>query len=530
MKLDIVLINPPSRFRVYQSLGKELAAIENPVWAGLIASFCRQRGLSVAIVDGEAEELLPEQVATVVKDMDPRLAVVVVYGHQPSASTQIMTAASRVCTALKELAPEQKILLVGGHVAALPDRTLSEEDADFVAAGEGLHTITALIEALKCAAPDFSKIPGLWYRDKDGVRVTPERPLISNLDEEIPDQAWDLLTMRQYRAHNWHCLAGQNRQPYAALYTTLGCPYHCSFCCIQAPFRRGEQAAGLPSTTNSYRYWSAEHIIRQIDLLVNRYGISNIKIADEMFVLNRKHVLGICERIIERKYDLNIWAYSRVDTIKDGLLDKLREAGFTWLALGIEAGAERVRANVDKSLEQEKVYRVIERIRAAGINVIGNFIFGLPEDDMDTMQATLDLAMDLNCEFANFYSAMAYPGSPLYAQAVAANIPLPESWTGYSQHSRDCLPLPTRYVTARDVLSFRDDSFQRYYTNPAYLGMVERRFGPTMVQHLRDMNSHRLERDLLNGKLNVPLVTLPAPKNAIDRPGDLVKMVPTTVH
>src|SRR5262249_26196854 len=144
-------------------------------------------------------------------------------------------------------------------------------------------------------------------------------------------------------------------------------------------------------------------------------------------------------------------------------------------------------------------------------NVIGNYIFGLPEDDLETMQATLDLAIDLNCEFANFYSAMAYPGSPLYALAARQGLPLPRSWTGYSQHSRDCLPLPTRYVTAREVLRFRDDAFLRYYSNPRYLDMIARRFGPETVAHIRQMSSHWLERDLLQGKEDVPQPMLPRP-------------------
>src|SRR5438105_2883749 len=122
--LDIVLINPSSRTQVYQSLGMRLAAVENPVWAGLMATFCRQQGLSVEIIDAEAEELVAAEVADRVDALDPVLAVVVVYGHQPSASTQIMTAAGEVCTALKQLWPARKILVVGGHAAALPERTL----------------------------------------------------------------------------------------------------------------------------------------------------------------------------------------------------------------------------------------------------------------------------------------------------------------------------------------------------------------------------------------------------------------------
>jgi anaerobic magnesium-protoporphyrin IX monomethyl ester cyclase len=522
-KLDLVLINPSSRTHVYQSLGKTLTAVENPVWAGLMATFCRTRGLSVELIDAEAEELTVEQVAERVEYLDPVLVVVVVYGHQPSASTQIMTASGQVCTAIKRLVPEQNILLAGGHVAALPERTLREEDADFVATGEGLHTMVQLVAALRSPVPAFSGVPGLYYREGETIRRTPDTPLIGNLDVEMSGVAWDLLPMARYRAHNWHCLGGLPRQPYAALYTTLGCPYHCSFCCIQAPFKSGEQAGGLKETANSYRYWSPDMVLQQIDLLVNKYGVRNIKIADEMFVLNRKHVLGICDRIIARGYDLNIWAYTRVDTVKDGMLDKLK-AGVNWLAFGIEAGADRVRDNVDKSFDQEEVYEVLHWVRNAGINVIGNYIFGLPEDDLETMQATLDLALDLRCEFANFYSAMAYPGSPLYARAVRQGVPLPRKWTGYSQHSRDCLPMPTRYLPAREVLRFRDEAFLKYYSDPHYLAMIERRFGCETVAHLREMTGHRLERHLLDGRLNVPSVLLPAENTQTNEPHERISL------
>ena len=83
---------------------------------------------------------------------------------------------------------------------------------------------------------------------------------------------------------------------------------------------------------------------------MNTYGVRNIKFADEMFVLNQRHVLGICDLIIERGYDLNIWAYARVDTVKDGMLDKLKRAGFNWLALGIEAANDGVLTDVGQAL------------------------------------------------------------------------------------------------------------------------------------------------------------------------------------
>jgi anaerobic magnesium-protoporphyrin IX monomethyl ester cyclase len=493
-QLDLVLVNPANRKRIYQSLGSNLSAIEPPVWAGLMATFVRKQGISVQIIDACAEELSPEETAERMAELNPILTAVVVYGHQPSASTQVMTGASAVCTAIKQRSPNQKILLVGGHVAALPERTLREEDADFVALGEGLYTLLELIQTLKSDQCNYSNVRGLCYWDGNTVKANPAAPLLQDLDKQMPGVAWELLPMTRYRSHNWHCFDGLQRQPYAALYTTLGCPFHCSFCCIQAPFKSGEKELGYKEITNSYRFWSPQAVIAQIDILVNQYGVRNIKIADEMFVLNPKHVLGICNLIIERGYDLNIWAYARVDTIRDEMLEKLKQAGFNWLALGIEAASDRVRDDVQKGFDQEDVYKTIEKVRAVGINVIGNYIFGLPEDDLESMQATLDLALELNCEFANFYSAMAYPGSPLYNLALKEGWSLPKNWSGYSQHAVDSLPLPTKYLSASEVLRFRDQAFQIYFNNPKYLDMITQKFGAETAKHIQEMTAHQLVR------------------------------------
>lgn len=492
--MDLVLINPSSRTQVYQVLGKELAAIEPPVWAGLMATFARLKGINVAIVDAEAEDLTVDQTVSRVLELRPTLTAIVVYGHQPSASTQNMTAASAVCTALKNAEPGLNILMVGGHVASLPERTLREEKTDFVCSGEGLYTLVELVNALKAGASDLSKVPDLWVRQNGGVQRTHPAPLLRDLDNEMPGIAWDLMPMDRYRAHNWHCFGHLQRQPYVAIYTTLGCPYHCSFCCIQAPFKSGEKEIGMKETVNSYRFWSPKRVVDDLEMLVNKYGVRNVKFADEMFVLNPRHVLGICDLIIERKLDLNIWAYARVDTVREGMVDKLRQAGVLWLAFGIEAASEKVRAEVDKGFDQDDIYRTLDRVRQADINVIGNYIFGLPEDDEETMQATLDMALDLNCEFANLYAAMAYPGSALYQQALKEGWPLPEAWTGYSQHSEDTLPLPTKHLTAAEVLRFRDQAFQTCYSSPRYLDMVNKKFGPDTVAHIKQMASHKLVR------------------------------------
>lgn len=494
--VDLLLINPGGRKKVYQELSKELVAVEPPLWAGLIAGFIRPRGFSVQILDANAENLSPEEVADKVVQTNPLLAAVVVYGHQPSATTQTMPAAGAICTAIKERFPEIKILMLGGHVAALPERTLREEDADFVCGGEGPYTVLDLLEVLKSGPPsDYGKVRGLWYWENKVPRQNPPAPLVKDLDHEMPGAVWDLLPMEKYRAHNWHCFGGLKREPYASIYTTLGCPYHCTFCCIQAPFKPGEKTLGYKEEVNSYRFWSPAAVVGQIDKLVNQYGVRNIKFEDEMFVLNEKHVLGVCDLLIERGYDLNIWAYARIDTVKEHLLDKMRRAGIRWLGFGIESASEHVRDIAAKSFGLNDIRKTLEKVRTAGINFGANFIFGLPEDTLETMQETLDMAIDLDPDWANFYSAMAYPGSKLYALALKEKIPLPESWIGYSQHAYETLPLPTKYVSAGEVLRFRDEAFEKFFRHPTYLAHIEKKFGPETLQHVNQMTArHRLKR------------------------------------
>lgn len=498
--LDVLLVNPGSRAAVYQQLGDRYSAIEPPSLAGLFATYLRQRGLSVEIVDAPAHNLSPAGVAETIRDnFEPALIVMVVYGFQPSASTQNMTAAGETCSAIKALRGDLRIMMTGTHPAALPERTLLEEKIDFVCDREGPETILLTAQALKARSADFSKIPSLWYRDGAAIRSNAPGELMDDLDGNMPGVAWDLLPMDKYRAHNWHCFEHiHQREPYVSMHTSLGCPYRCAFCCINAPFGK-----------SSYRMWSPETVIKEIDLLVDQHGVKNIKFVDEMFVLNRNHVLGICDHIIERGHKLNIWAYARVDTVKDEFLDKLARAGFRWLALGIESGSKHVRDGVEKGrFGSTEILKVVRKIQDAGINVIGNYIFGLPDDTHESMQETLDLALEANCEFANFYCAMAYPGSKLYGLAVEKRWQLPDSWIGYSQHSYETLPLRTDTLTSAEVLKFRDDAFHRYFTDTAYLGMAQRKFGEDVVAHLRDMTKIRLRRRLLEqGTAKNPTLT-----------------------
>jgi radical SAM superfamily enzyme YgiQ (UPF0313 family) len=377
--------------------------------------------------------------------------------------------------------------MTGTHPAALPRRTMEDEAVDFVCDLEGPATILKTLRALDAGLTDFSDIPSLWWRQDGGI-VAPksQEPLLADLDSEMPGIAWDLMDMSRYRAHNWHCFDHiDQRSPYASIHTSLGCPYKCSFCCIGAPF--GERR---------YRMWGPETVLKEIDFLVENFGVKNIKFVDEMFVLNKRHVMGICEQLAKRDYGVNIWAYARVDTVQDEFLDALKAAGVNWLCLGIESASGHVRDGADKIYGNNDIIDVVRRIQGAGIYVIGNYIFGLPDDSIERMRQTLDLALELNCEFANFYSAMAYPGSSLYQSAVAQKLELPARWQDFSQHGYATKPLRNEFCSAAEILRFRDDAFTTYFTHRPYLDMVRDKFGQPVVDHIARMVDIPLARKL----------------------------------
>lgn len=265
-RTDILLIKPGSQRELYGSLSDDsLTAIEPPLWAGLMATFLRMKGNRVEMIDVEAEKLSLSKVIERITEVNPLLVGIIVSGTNPSASTMNMFGARTVLEEMSRRGLNVKTVLAGLHPSALPRRTMEEEKTDFVCEGEGFYTLSELIKALKRDdEKGVERIRGLWYR-RDGKVIGNERaPLIEDLDKELPYVSWDLLPMDRYRAHNWHCFQepGQRREPYAVIYTSLGCPFRCHFCCINALF-------GGPGI----RYRSPEKVVEEIDFLVNAYSL-----------------------------------------------------------------------------------------------------------------------------------------------------------------------------------------------------------------------------------------------------------------
>ena len=296
---------------------------------------------------------------------------------------------------------------------------------------------------------------------------------------------WSLFNMEKYHTHNWH-IWGSKRTlaPYGTVHTSVSCPFKCKFCTIHSYY----------GSKYATRY--TESVINDFNALSN-LGVINVKVMDELFITKKS--IPLLQAIInETPNNFNIWGYSRVDTLPCDL-ETVKAAGVNWLCLGIESGNQEIRESMNKGkFTNEDIRNAVARLKDAGISVLGNFMFGFPNDTFATIQETLDLATELNCEYSNFYCVVPYPGTELEEYAKTQNWELPTSPSQYAQYAYDFLPLPTKYLTAKEVLKFRDNAWLRYHRNPEYLKMVLGQFGMDVLSDINVMTNKKLERKLLS--------------------------------
>jgi len=172
------------------------------------------------------------------------------------------------------------------------------------------------------------------------------------------------------------------------------------------------------------------------------------------------------------------------------------------LALGIEAGSQTVRVTSSKgSFKDTNVRDICKTIEDHDINVISNFIVGLPNDNYQTMLATMQLALELNTPMMNVYPCMKLPGSQFYSDAKQRFEQIPERYEEFAFLSYDSMPTGTDELSNKEVIGFRDYFWKSYFTNPFYLNKVERLFGPAQRANVEEMASHTLKRKLLENDL-----------------------------
>jgi anaerobic magnesium-protoporphyrin IX monomethyl ester cyclase len=402
--MDNVIVNPNNR------LLSPYAGIEPPLWAGLIASDLKSKDKQVAVIDAEAMNWDVERTCKEIRALKPKEVLIVVAGNNPSvSSTPKMFVTKKLCDNLRDL----KVSVTGLHPSALPKET----------------------------------------EEYLGVPV-----LKGKIFEGCPDIPFGLFPMNEYQAHVWHCLDGSPRSPYASVYTSLNCPFICEFCPVHT----------LYDGSRTVWYRDINKLIRELSILHDVYKVRNIKFWDEMFTLKKERVKEICNRIIQTGYEFNIWTYVRVDSIEPELLKLMKRAGINWVAYGFESGSDKILGASHKKATVEKARQAVEWSHQAGMNIMGNFMFGLPSDDIITMQETLDFAKSLNLEFVNMYACESMPGSQLYKG---------EDWTKFGQFN-------THQTEAK---KFTDYAFREFFTDLDYLDHIRNKFGEQSVKTIKEM-------------------------------------------
>lgn len=502
-QLDVLFVNADSSALAYQDLSKDYSAIEPPTWCLLLAQSCRAKGFGVAILDCGAERLSDLKALQRIREANPRLVCFVVYGQNPNSGTTNMIGATALAALVKGSYPEYKTCFVGSHTSALPLEVLRHPNIDFVLLNEGVYALQNLLRT--DLVEKLDQVRGIGHKSGGVPQLTAPEHVVPHerMDADLPGYAWDLLPFRErpmdlYRAHFWHAEFNHNyRTPFAAIYTSLGCKFKCDFCMINIVNRVDNTEGVVAANSPNMRFWSPQFILGEFDKLA-QMGVETIRISDEMFFLNKNYYEPLLTGIVERGHRFRMWSYSRIDTVRPNYLELFRKAGVNWLALGVEAASQVIRREVSKgSFQEVNIRHVAKTIQESGINIISNYIFGFPDDTIESMQQTLDLALELNTEMANMYPCQALPGSTLYNTARANGWALPDSYAGYAFLSYESQPLPTRHCTAAQVLEFRDKAWQKYFTRPEYLSLVEKRFGQEQRQNVEAMARIKLRRKLL---------------------------------
>ncbi|MBL18761.1 MAG: B12-binding domain-containing radical SAM protein [Flavobacteriaceae bacterium] len=500
---EVLFVNPDSSIAAYQDLAKTYSAIEPPTWALLLAEAVRKNGHDPEILDCDAERLTLDQSLARIDNSSAKLVVFVLYGQNPNSGTTSMIGAVKLATAAKNAGITTPVCFCGSHTQALPGEVLALDCVDFVLLNEGVYALNNLLSSNLCS--DLQSIKGIGHK-VDGKVVMNQPEIVvpqDRLDEDMPGYAWDLLPYKSvpldlYRSHFWHAgFDHKKRTPFAAIYTSLGCQFACNFCMINILNRVDNGIWVDASHSRGMRYWSPEWVKREMKKLAD-LGVKTLRISDEMFFLNRKYYNPILENCVREDFGFNMWTYSRVDSVRPKALELFKKAGVNWLALGVEAGNQIVRQEVSKgSFKEVNIREICDEITKSGIYTINNYIFGFPEDNYETMQQTLDLAIELNSEMANMYPCQALPGSPLYNEAKVNGWELPDRYEEFAFLSYECKPLQTKHLSAEQVVSFRDKAWNTYFSNPVYLDLVEQKFGVIERRNVEEMAKIKLKRKIL---------------------------------
>jgi radical SAM superfamily enzyme YgiQ (UPF0313 family) len=402
-----------------------------PLDLAYTAALLRKSDISVTLLDASTLNIPPSGVVKRVIQEGPDFVGI------PSAWGSIGFDID-LARELKDRLPSTKIVLWGPNVTVLPEIALSSGYIDYVILGEPEKPF------LDIANGRFAE--NIAYRLDDRF-IEKKRTLLEDLDW-LPFPSRDLLPNERYIAPY------VPRNPFTTILTSRGCPYSkCTFC---------------PSNIwymNRVRTRSVENVMREIDEIVNRFKIYTLVFRDQSLTFQQDRLLRICDEIIQRHYSISWRCFSGVKDVNRRLLLAMKEAGCFQIDYGFESGSQEILDLSNKGISLEESIRAARLSKELGIEVSGSFMLGMYGDTEETIKSTVEFALRLNLDYAEFLIAAPLPSTKFYEQCLHDGIVLtgrPQRWNNRSYTSRT---LPNQEMLRRHLKS----AYRRFYLRPTYL-------------------------------------------------------------
>jgi anaerobic magnesium-protoporphyrin IX monomethyl ester cyclase len=279
-------------------------------------------------------------------------------------------------------------LLVAGGPMPTCDPGAFLEHFDIVVRGEGEQTMCEIVAAHE-AGSDVSSVAGVVGRDAGGLGAKGR-----DLDR-IPFPARELLPNEQYARY------GRKRYGYAitTVMSTRGCPFDCEFC--------SNVVFG-----DSYRERSTGNVVDEIEETLS-LGYDRISFADDVFTLNRRRVIAICDEITRRGLRFSWECLGRVDSLDQATAQAMKGAGCFRIFFGIESGNDEILKLMNKQITTAQARDAVAAAHRAGLQVGAFFILFYPGETDDTVLDTLRFAGSLPLDYLGLTMPYPLPGTAL---------------------------------------------------------------------------------------------------------------------
>jgi len=436
MVMNILLVNPMDSGNINTRLPaslNEAQGVYPPLGLAYIAAVLEENNQSVIILDCKALNCTSYDIKNFILTSKPDIVGI-------TAMSSTLYGALEVAKMAKE---SGAIVVMGGpQLAAYPVETLSYDYIDYGIIGEGEYSMFELVQALESKS-DVSSIKGLVYK-KDNKIISNGERIVEDIDS-LPLPARHLLPMEKY-----HCVITET--PFTTMFSSRGCPSKCGFCFKQPSDKK-------------VRFRDPIKVVDEMEELVNKYHVKEIMFYDDSIVINRNHVIGICEEIFKRNLKVKWESPARIDNMDFNLLRMMKMAGCIRLRYGVESGNEHILKLMHKGITLDKIREVFKMTHDIGIETFAYFIIGYVTETPETMQNTINFAKELNPDWVMFTLATPYPHTDLYELAVKENIINKYYWSDFTLGIRsDRIP-----YLVYDAENWVSDAYKEFYLRPSYI-------------------------------------------------------------